>query len=191
MKNNLPVTGKGRNVKKPITIQCAVQLKCLFYISKKKLQQSAVAGVRTSREELSILNAYLLPNNYHFNSNILPFTLFIKILYITIEKASIDFVVSKPWNTLLDNFAFIVSTRELLTKVCVPPGYHSIIIQLVVSVVSEIQYFDSSCPIIRSWCPHDNQFLQQEKQEHVGKRVGDKNNNQNFTHEWRRDRIFI
>lgn len=98
------------------------------------------------------------------------------------KKISINFIESKPWNTLWDNLLFTVSTRELLTKVCVPPGYHSIIIQFVICVVSEIQYFDSSCPIIRSWCPHDDQFLQQEKQKCVGKRVGGKNNNQNFKH---------
>lgn len=71
--------------------------------------------------------------------------------------------------------------RELLTKVGVTPGYHSIIVQLVIRVVSEIQYFDCSCPVIRSWCPHDDQLLQQEKQQD-GKRMREKiSNNQNRT----------
>lgn len=162
--------------------QSNVLLKFLFYISQKYYNKVWGEGVRTRREKLSILNASLLPDKYNFNSNILPFTLFIKILYTSIEKNTTNFIVSKPWNMLLDNFLFTVSTRDLLTKVCVPPGYHSIIIQLVICVVSEIQYFDSSRPIIRSWCPHDDQFLQQEKWKCVRKRVGGKNNNQNFTH---------
>lgn len=67
---------------------------------------------------------------------------------------------------MLFNSTFLTeSTTELLTKVGVTPGYYSIIIQFVIHVVSEIQHFDCSCPVIRSWCPHDDQLLQQEKQQ--------------------------
>lgn len=98
--------------------------------------------------------------------------IFTTTLYTTkkIKTFSINFIASELWNTLLDWSILRVSSAELPTKVRVAPGYHSIVVQLVIRVVSEIQYFDSSCPVIGSRRPHDDQLLQQEKQKDVGER---------------------